>query len=127
MALELYTTVIRIDADGDLVEYEAIARFTATMTSPGCRAQIYGDPDDCWPAESAEYELAFESAGLDPTYKGQHPLTDAEMATLRAWFVTAGDEAFDCANDNEPDGPDPDDARNRDFDDRMNGWTGDAA
>lgn len=125
--MELYTTILRTDADGDLVEYEAIVHFSATMTSPGCRAQIYGDPDNCWPAEDPEYDLAFESAELDPTYKGEAPLTDAELATLRAWFVTAGDKAFECANDNHrDDGPDPDDARDRDYDDLMddNGWRG---
>lgn len=124
--LELFTTVTRTDAAGDPVEYEAIVHFSATTTSPGCPACYYqnnGDPG--WPAEGPEYEFTFESAELDPNYKGQPPLTDAELATLRTWFVTHDDEARESANDNEPAGPDPDAARDRGLDDRMTGgWRG---
>jgi hypothetical protein len=122
MALELYTTITRTDVDGEAVECEAIVYFTVESFSPGYCAT--------WtqPGEGPEIECAFDRAELDglPT---DAPLTDAELATLRTWFVTNHDKAYACANDNFEPGPDPDDARDREYDDRMtdHGWRGLAA
>lgn len=122
--LFICTTVART-VDGEPTDYEAIVFFSARQTSRGCLACYYqanGDPG--WPAEPAEFEFAFERAELDPSHRTAPPLTDAELATLRAWFVTRDDQAQECANDNyEPDSPDPDDLRELDPDDDR-GWRG---
>jgi hypothetical protein len=121
--MELYTTILRTDADGDEVEYEAIVHFTVASYTPGCPACYYqrnGDPG--WPAEPAEYEFAFESAELDPTYKGLPPLTDAELSTLRLWFEANHDLACERAGESYH-GPDPDDARDA-ANDNDDGWRG---
>jgi hypothetical protein len=114
MALELYTTIIRTDADGHEVECPATVRFSIESYTPGYPAT--------WtqPGEAAEFECAFEDAGLD----GKGALIDAELATLRSWFAANTDRVWHVANDNRDDGPDPDDARDRANGD---GWRGLAA
>lgn len=116
MALELYTTITRADADGDAVEYDATVRFTVESYTPGYSATRTD------PGEAAEFECAFEGAELDD----KAALTDAELATLRTWFAANTDRVWQVANDNYDAGPDPDDARDRASDDRMNdhGWRG---
>jgi hypothetical protein len=114
MVLGLYTTIVRIDEDGDPIECDAVVHFTVESFTPGYPATRTD------PAEGPEIEVAFESAELDG-----HPgkLTDAELSTLRTWFDAHHEQAWDCANDNYEPGPDPDDARDRGWD----RWMGDAA
>jgi hypothetical protein len=114
MALELYTTVMRTDADGDAVECPATVRFSIESYIPGYPATR------TQPGEAAEFECAFEDAELD----GKDTLTDAELATLRTWFAANTDRVWQVANDNYDAGPDPDDARDRANDE---GWRGLAA
>jgi hypothetical protein len=49
------TQSIEVEAEGEY--HEAIFDFTLTCTSPGCAAQLYGPPENCYPAEAAEFEL----------------------------------------------------------------------
>jgi hypothetical protein len=106
----LCTTIVR-----DGLEQDVTVHFSAECLSPGYAATW----DD--PGYPAEYETKFESAELDQPEIAGGTLTDAELATLRTWFVTNWDKAADAAaaaNDNFADGPDPDVARDRKFDDR---------
>jgi len=99
--LYLCTTLVRQDNDGDPVEVDAIVYFEARMTSRGCRAQTYGDPSGCYPAEPAEFEITFASADLDGIPHGAPgPITAIETETLRTWFDAHENEAWECANDN---------------------------
>jgi hypothetical protein len=117
--IELYTSIIRTDEFGDEVELEVVINAAATCTSRGYRATR----DD--PGDGHEYECVFEGAELDvKPLSGIAPLTDAELTTLRTWFDANADKAWQAANDNFDDGPDPDDARDRA---RDNGWRGLAA
>lgn len=109
----LCTTIVR-----DGLEQDVTVHFSAECTLAASRACR----DD--PGYPAEYETRFESAELDCAEPGDK-LTDAELATLRTWFQSNWDkaaDAADAANDNFTDGPDPDAARDRKFDDR--GWRG---
>lgn len=86
----LCTTIVR-----DGLEQDVTVQFTAECTLAASRA--------CWddPGYPAEYETRFESAELDQPEIAGGPLTDAELATLRTWFVANWDKAADAANDNE--------------------------
>lgn len=112
----LYTTVIRTDPDGDTVECEAAIHFTVDSYTPGYAAT--------WtrPGEGAEIECSFDRAELVGLPVAA-PLTDAELATLRAWFEANHDQAYEAANDNHDNRPDPDDARERAVADAA-GWRG---
>lgn len=37
--------------------HEAEFQLTLNCVSLGCKAQLYGEPGDCYPAEAAEFEL----------------------------------------------------------------------
>ena len=37
--------------------HEAEFQLTLSCVSLGCKAQLYGEPGDCYPAEAAEFEL----------------------------------------------------------------------
>ncbi len=37
--------------------HEAKFQLTLDCASLGCKAQLYGEPGDCYPAEAAEFEL----------------------------------------------------------------------
>jgi hypothetical protein len=91
--MHIWTTIERTDEDGDPVEHEVKVEFTAYCTCPASKA--------CWddPGWDAEYECSFESAEFDREPEGGK-LTDAELATLRTWFVHNHDKASDAANDN---------------------------
>jgi hypothetical protein len=93
MPLELYTTVIRTDADGDEVECNTTITFTAECTRPGC-APSWDDPVGA----GAEYAITFEGAQLETRFcPAPGALTDAEMATLRVWFAANHDKACEAA------------------------------
>jgi len=47
------TATIYADAFGE----DWIVEFNYTITSPGCAAQTYGPPENCYPAEAMEYEV----------------------------------------------------------------------
>lgn len=49
------TQTIEVEADGEC--HEAEFEFEMECTSPGCSAQLYGAPENCYPAEAAEFEL----------------------------------------------------------------------
>jgi hypothetical protein len=100
--LYLCTTIVRQDNDGDPVEADVIVYFDARMTSPGCKAQTYGDPSNCWPAEAPEFELTFSEVEFDggPPDDAPASLTAIETAQLREWFAQQHRAAFECANDN---------------------------
>jgi hypothetical protein len=95
--LFLCTTLSRPDADGAPVLCDVVVTFDAAMTSPGYRARTYGDPDDCYPAEGAEFDCTFTGAALDGE---PGPLTAIETATLRRWFYANPNIAWQAANDN---------------------------
>lgn len=46
---------VEVLAKGD--GHEAEFQFTLNCVSLGCKAQLYGEPGDCYPAEAAEFEL----------------------------------------------------------------------
>lgn len=93
--LYLCTTLERTDADGEPVETDVIVYFEARMTSPGWRGTYWEPPS------SPDYETTFAGADVDGTPgDGQPPLTEIEIATLRAWFDQQSDAAWECANDN---------------------------
>lgn len=43
------------DKDGDGIEWEISIELDCT--NPGCPAQLYGPPENCYPAEGPEFEL----------------------------------------------------------------------
>jgi hypothetical protein len=130
--MELHTTILRTDEFGDEVELDVAIQVAATCISRGYRV-TRTDPGD-----GPEYECVFEGAELDvkplphsdtlgvrqPNEKltGIAPLTEAELGTLRTWFDANTDKVWQAANDNFDDGPDPDEARDRAWDER--GWRG---
>jgi hypothetical protein len=115
--MELYTTILRTDEFGDEVELDVAIQVAATCISRGYRA-TRTDPGD-----GPEYECVFEGAELDvKPLTGIAPLTEAELGTLRTWFDANTDKVWQAANDNFDDGPDPDEARDRAWDER--GWRG---
>lgn len=91
----LFTTIERPDECGDPCEHEVMVHFTASCTLKAARA--------CWddPGYPAEYECIFEDAEFTGRFAPEDKLTDAELATVRTWFLTKGDAASDAANDNE--------------------------
>jgi hypothetical protein len=92
--VELYTTILRTDADGDEVEHDVAIHFAATCTSRGYRA-TRTDPGD-----GPEYECVFEDAELDVKPRTTiAPLTADELATLRTWFTANTDKVWQAAND----------------------------
>jgi hypothetical protein len=114
MALELYTTITRIDADGDPVECDATVSFTAECISPGYPATY------TQPGEGPEYEVTFEDAELETRFcPVPGKLTEAELATLRGWFLANLERAREAARDDGADGFD--DERDHAND---NGWRG---
>lgn len=101
MSLELYTTITRIDADGDPVECDATVYFSAKCTSPGY-APSWDDPVGA----GAEYECTFDSAEIETRFcPVPGKLTDAELETLRTWFLANDSSAHEAANDNFADDP----------------------
>jgi len=96
-------------ADPDAPEVELLVYYTFTKGDPG---RYFGRPEDCYPAEPAEVE--FDSVThLDGTPAPEF----ADWA--REWLAGEGfDAAVEEASD---DGPDPDDARDRDIDDKLMG------
>lgn len=64
-------------------EDEAETDITVAYTyTPGREAQLYGPPENCWPAEPAEVEIqaAFTDAG-------EVELTDAERERFELWLI----------------------------------------
>ena len=93
------TTLVR-----DGVDYDVVIEFDARCVSPGHR----GSWDD--PAEGPEFEIAITGIEFDTSplwsltaediaeFGG--PITDAERATLTAWFEGPGaDKVYDAACD----------------------------
>jgi hypothetical protein len=76
---------------------------TMVMTSPGCAARTYGRPEDCYPAEAAEFEV--ESWTLN----GEQA-TEAEIAAAAGKPINAVlDDLHDAADRADwSDEPDPD-------------------
>ncbi len=46
---------IEVEAEGEYCE--AMFRLDMNCVSPGCKAQLFGPPENCYPAEDAEFEL----------------------------------------------------------------------
>lgn len=68
--------------DGREVEFQ----LTMDCTSRGCAAQLYGLPENCYPAEAAEFELASVHV-LDEEGKPvkiSEPILAAFLGTVRA-------------------------------------------
>lgn len=112
MSLHLYTTVPRLNASGEPLDCEVNVSFVATTHGryhPATRTD---------PAEYPEVEIAFDGAELDD--KREPPLTPAELHHVELWFETQQAKAVEVANDNQDrdPGPDPDDARDRQMDDK---------
>jgi hypothetical protein len=81
-----------IERDGE--ELEINVEFDATPIVP---AQLYGLPENCYPAEGGEVEITavfLDGVAIDP------PLTDAEEAKVLA------DIESNMSEDDWPDGPD---------------------
>jgi hypothetical protein len=80
-----------IERDGE--ELEINVEFDATPIVP---AQLYGLPENCYPAEGGEVEITavfLDGVAIDP------PLTDAEEAKVLA------DIESNMSEDDWPDGP----------------------
>ena len=58
---------VEVFTDPDTDGHEPEFKFTMNCVSRGCKAQLYGPPEDCYPADAAEFELdtvhAFDSKG----------------------------------------------------------------
>ena len=112
--------------------------FDARVTSRGCPAKLSGPPEDCYPAEAAEYEVSdvrlfklvlAEAAGV-PGESGfiprrwvrgdELPVNDQWLLDLLEAYAYDSDEAQQAVDEeiDESDGPDPDDAYDRWRDDR---------
>ncbi|HEX3576585.1 MAG TPA: hypothetical protein VHU42_18455 [Rhodopila sp.] len=97
--LTLFATINRADADGDPIPAEVAVHFSLDACWPGTPARTLGDPLECWPAEPAEYDLSFVGAELIDACAGNPPLTDTEVACLRAWFDGQYQEAWETAEE----------------------------
>lgn len=97
---DTYECVDPRDPDGDLLTVEF------KVTSPGCAAQTYGPPENCYPAEPMEIEIhaVRNSSGADVLAA----LTTEQVAAIETDII----ENADLADD----GPDPDDWRDDQFD-----------
>lgn len=94
MSFDLYTTILRTDADGDEVECDVTVSFSADCTNPGCASSR----DD--PGADAEYDITFEDAELETRFcPVPGALTEAEMATLRTWFAANHQRACEAVDD----------------------------
>ena len=87
--ITLTAPLIRHTADGDPVELDVTLTVRADLTARYQPAVMYlrnGDPG--YPEEPAEWEFTLLSAEEDgaPGDDAAGPITDAEMAVLRAWL-----------------------------------------
>ena len=94
-SLLVCTSLTRDTAEYGPIECDIVIYFSIESYSPGCPARIYGDPDDCYPAEAAEYDFAIDLIEFDggEVDDAPGPLTPAEIETLTAWFKGDGNEA----------------------------------
>lgn len=101
--LFLCTRLIRTDVDGDRVECDVVIYFEVESYSPGCPASLWGPAPH--PGDDPEYEFSFLSAEFDggEPDDAPGPLTEPEIATLRAWFEANHDKACEVAADRTPD------------------------
>lgn len=81
-----YRTFEYVDHDQNMENL--VLRITFSF-SPGCAAQVYGDPSKCYPAEPASWE--FESA--DRQLKGGKWVAIPATDWLYEWCQTALDAA----------------------------------
>ena len=100
--ITLTAPLIRHTADGDPVELDVTLTVRADLTARYQPAVMYlrnGDPG--YPEEPAEWEFTLLSAEEDgaPGDDAAGPITDAEMAVLRAWLDTHYDVAAQAAVD----------------------------
>ena len=122
----LCTHMARTDADGERIDVDMLIRFAVVTYTAGSRAT--------WmqPADPAEFEFEVTSIEFDsgrlrlntPPDDAPWPLTDAEDATLRAWFDANYDQAWQVAVDHHDNGPDPDRAYDERRDREMEQWHG---
>jgi hypothetical protein len=112
--LSISTTIARFYADGDIGACDVLVYFRVTHFSPGYKGDMIDPP--CGP----EYEFDFVRAELDG-HPEETPLTAAEIDDLTGWLYDGGGygKAIECAEENHDDGPDPDEARDREYDRRM--------
>lgn len=119
--LFLCTTITRTDRDSDPIELDVLIYFEVVSYSPGCPARIRWDEND-HPAEPAEYEFEFLRAEFDggECADAPGPLTAEEIAALKDWFTKHHQEACEAADEQraDDDGPDPDEARERQWEER---------
>jgi hypothetical protein len=117
------STLLRRDGE----DYDVRIEFDATITSPYVPAQTYGPAEDCYPAEGPEWEANLTGFAFDPPDASLPPITEAERVTLTAWLDAhdreVGDAIMDADRDHCP--PDPDEARDRDFDRGLDRWNPD--
>lgn len=78
-----------VDCDGDMAHIELQIAF---HFYPGCEAQIYGDPSNCYPAEPASWEVI----GAKRQMKGGEWVAIGDKDWLFEWCRSALDEAEHC-------------------------------
>jgi hypothetical protein len=76
-----------VDHEGNMAHIELRIGFTLT---PGCPAQIYGDPSRCYPAEDAEWEFEGAERRDDGVWV---PIPDTDW--LAEWCQAALDAAYE--------------------------------
>jgi hypothetical protein len=121
MNLSISTTLRR---DGE--DYDVSIEFDATITSPYVPAQTYGPPEDCYPSEGLEWEAKLIGFTFSPTDASLPPITEAERVTLTAWLDAHDHEVGAAIMEADTDyGPDPDEARDKEFDRGLDRWNPD--
>jgi hypothetical protein len=121
MNLSISTTLRR---DGE--DYDVVITYDATITSPYVPAQTYGPAEDCYPAEGPEWEAEITSIDFDPPDASLPPITLGEHVELTEWLDAHDHEVGAAIMEADTDyGPDPDEARDRDFDRGLDRWNPD--
>lgn len=94
------TSITRDSAEYGPVELDVTVHFVVSHVTPGSPAvhtRRNGDPG--WPADPAEYEFAIAAIELHRCDDAPGPLTDAERASITAWFDAAYEAACEAVGD----------------------------
>lgn len=86
-----FTTIEREPANEDEAPIEILVEYR--ISSPGCPAQTYGPPENCYPAEPTEIEIVGAVGDF-----GLIVLRDAEVEEVEDWVSQNPPE-----DDDEPD------------------------
>jgi len=100
----------RLDSTGEPIPVAVAIHFEIESYRPGCPATRTD------PADAAEYEFSVTLVELDGKPETPGPITDAERMAASAWFLEHGHEEACELADVPDDEADPDDARDRQFD-----------